>query len=436
MFLSQLLLIYLLRVSQSSKDFETKKKLLDAWQEDGDADIDSDTRGEIVYDFFKNDNNEKDAKKSNKIDDDIIILPFFSDEVFTLSEIPEEKNWNFIEINSTKDLLAMENPKQRKYKTQIFKMRPKHQKANKQVSKKQLKNNWNLFKHKFPNFNTKANLNTKKEKRHIPSASQLHPESVLGDPWARVDIKTENNPRINFGSYDEFGRKMQPLSAVQDRLMRDVEDDVSWNITINLDQLNSESGKNNINEMKASVTEKNDRMNVFSEKLERLYSKLEALKNIKAARKQYTPRPPVGNVPKLDRPIAVIVRQDSHNSFRPALLETSVSLNDVPRPVQALNPTKQKSRTMLSSLRDKLGFLIPSKIQRMLQKKTVPAPVTPGPSLGRAAVPSPPWYHYGLPPEIQHRISTNTRHHPPPQSAKTARSSKSLLDILLPSFGF
>ena len=115
-------MICLLGVSHSNQDFQTKKSLLDAWEEDGGASIDSDTRGEIVYDFFKNDNTEtgRENKKTNKLDDDIIILPFFSDEVFTLSDIPEEKNWNFIEINSTKDLLAMENPKQRKYKTQVF----------------------------------------------------------------------------------------------------------------------------------------------------------------------------------------------------------------------------------------------------------------------------------------------------------------------------
>ena len=434
MFLSHLLVICLLGVSHSNQDFQTKKSLLDAWEEDGGASIDSDTRGEIVYDFFKNDNTEsgKENKKTNKLDDDIIILPFFSDEVFTLSDIPEEKNWNFIEINSTKDLLAMENPKQRKYKTQVFKMRPKHQKVNKQVSK-QLKNNWNLFKHKFPNFNSKTNLNTKKEKRHIPAASQLRPESVLGDPWARVDIKTENNPRINFGSYDEFGRKMQPLSAGEDRQMTNVEDDVSWNITINLDQLDSQSRKNNI-KMKDSVTEKNDRMNEFSEKLERLYEKLEALKNIKAARKKYSPRPPVGKVPKLDRPIAVIVRQDSHNSIRPALLETSVSL-------ATPAPTKQRSRTMLSKLRDKFGFLLPNKMKRMLQKKSVPAPSVPAQAPTRAGVATPPWYHYGLPPEIQQRINTNNRpvappQPSPPQSPKQTRSSKSIFDILLPGLGF
>ena len=55
MFLSHLLVICLLGVSHSNQDFQTKKSLLDAWEEDGGASIDSDTRGEIVYDFFKND---------------------------------------------------------------------------------------------------------------------------------------------------------------------------------------------------------------------------------------------------------------------------------------------------------------------------------------------------------------------------------------------
>ena len=454
MFILEIVLIYLLRCSHSNQDFEIKKRLLSAWEEGGASDIDSDTQGEIVYDFFKNDNDQRETKKSNKVEDDIIILPFFSDEVFTLSDIPEEKNWNFVEINSTKDLVAMENPKQRKYKTQMFKMRPK----NHQVPKKQLKNNWNLFKHKFPNFNSKVEMNTKKEKRQIPSASQIDQERVLGDPWARVDIKTEDNPRINFGSYDEFGRKMQPQQI--DRLMTDVEeekeervkDDMSWNITIKLDQLDSQNSKNKMKFEPDSVKEKNDRMNEFSEKLERLYEKLEALKNIKAARKKYYPRPPVGIVPKLDRPIAVIVRQDSPNSIRPALLETSISLNEVARPGQAFKPLKQRSPTMLTKLKDKLGFLIPSKIKRMLQKKSVSAP--PAPLVARQAPPGPPWYHYGLPPSIQQRINTDLRpedglptsmqqrintdlrpEDSPPTPGQT-RTSKSLFDILLPNLRF
>ena len=61
------------------------------------------------------------------------------------SEIPKDENWNFVEINSTNDLLAMANPHQKKYKTK--------QKTSKHGS---TKNNWNLFKHKFPVFLNKS----------------------------------------------------------------------------------------------------------------------------------------------------------------------------------------------------------------------------------------------------------------------------------------
>ena len=124
----ELVLIYLLTVSQSNQDFDIKKKLLAAWEQD-----ESDTPGEIVYDFFKSDldRDQEDRKTSESNEDDIIIMPFFSDEVFTLSDLPEEKNWNFVEIDSSKDLVAMENPKQRKYKTQRFKMKPKIPKPSK-----------------------------------------------------------------------------------------------------------------------------------------------------------------------------------------------------------------------------------------------------------------------------------------------------------------
>ena len=60
----------------------------------------------------------------------------------TFSDIPLDENWNFVEINSTSDLMALENPKQKKYKTQ----------TNKNNKKPRNKNNWNLFKHKFPYF--------------------------------------------------------------------------------------------------------------------------------------------------------------------------------------------------------------------------------------------------------------------------------------------
>ena len=174
-------------------------------------------------------------------------------------------------------------------------------------------------------------------------------------------------------------------------------------------------------------------MNEFSEKLERLYEKLETLKNIKAARQRFVPRPPVGNVPKLDRPIAVIVRQDSDQSSRPALLETSISLNELPSPGQPFKPLKQRN-SVLSKLKDKLGFLIPAKIKRLLREK--PEAPTPPQGLGRTAVNTPPWYHYGLPPEIQQRINNKISLQTSQAKHPQTRTSKSLLDIFLPNLRF
>ena len=457
----ELVLIYLLTVSQSNQDFDIKKKLLSAWEQQDE----SDAPGEIVYDFFKSDHirDQEDRKQSDSNEDDIIIMPFFSDEVFTLSDLPEEKNWNFVEIDSSKDLVAMENPKQRKYKTQRFKMKPKIPKPSKKS-----RNNWNLFKEKFPSFNSKIISNTKKEKRQVPAASQKTPETVLSDPWARVDIKTENNPVINFGSYDEFGRKVQHLSPLSDRLMTGVvtdplktghgrKDDMIWNITINLDQTDSPSRRiKNTGKMQMDSTEgKNDRMNEFSEKLEILYDKLEALKSIKAARSRLSPRPPVGKVPMLDRPIAVIVRQDSQPHSRPALLQTSFNINT--KSGDAVKPLKSRN-SMLSKLKEKLGFLIPPKIKEMLQKNTdrkmgplqhqPPPPQLQHPAqqlqavveppVGRRAV-NPPWHHNGLPPEIQARINSKKQLSSPsatPTQTEPRKQTRSLLDILLPKLGF
>ena len=460
----ELVLIYLLAVSQSNQDFDIKKKLLAAWEQQGD----SDDPGEIVYDFFQSDHSkdQADRKKSDSSEDDIIIMPFFSDEVFTLSDLPEEKNWNFVEIDSSKDLVAMENPKQRKYKTQRFKMKPK--------PSKKFRNNWNLFKDKFPSFNSKIISNTKKEKRQVSAASQKTSETVMSDPWARVDIKTENNPVINFGSYDEFGRKIQHLSPLEDRLMTDVvedlhnpreqgkQDDMVWNITINLDQTDSPSRRTKNTEKiqpdSTSTAGKNDRMSEFSEKLEILYEKLEALQSIKAARARLSPRPPVGKVPLLDRPIAVIVRPDSHPHSRPALLQTSFNIKT--KAGQSFKPAKSRN-SMLSTLKDKLGFLIPPKIKQMLQKKSytdrkVGPPQPPQPKqpqqpqppqqqlqtakqpVGRRAV-NPPWHHNGIPPEIQARINSKIQQSSTsaiPSQTAPRKQNRTFFDILLPKLGF
>ena len=93
-------------------------------------------------------------------------------KIHICSEIPKDENWNFIEINSTSDLLAMENPQQKKYKTHVQKTRLKSQKH------QEFKNNWSLFKHKFPKFTEKKdslkvsrNNSSKKDKRDISPQS-------------------------------------------------------------------------------------------------------------------------------------------------------------------------------------------------------------------------------------------------------------------------
>ena len=51
-------------------------------------------------------------------DESVIVLPFFSHEVTSLSELPEkEQKWNFVEISSETDLLAMENPRQKRLRS-------------------------------------------------------------------------------------------------------------------------------------------------------------------------------------------------------------------------------------------------------------------------------------------------------------------------------
>ena len=51
-------------------------------------------------------------------DESVIVLPFFSHEVTSLSELPEkEQKWNFVEFSSQTDLLAMENPRQKGLRT-------------------------------------------------------------------------------------------------------------------------------------------------------------------------------------------------------------------------------------------------------------------------------------------------------------------------------
>jgi len=272
-----IVLIYLLKMSKQSGDLEQKQKLIDNWDVSVDAnDYDNVVAAdEIVIDFFKK------AKKEERIEnfsDEVIILPFFSDEVLSFDDIPEDKNWNFVEINSATDLLAMENPHQKKYKTQIYKMKSKEgQKLHKKARKAH--NNWHALKDRFPiqvdrvfeptsrvipEFKVAEAKSTRKEKRQTDyypfsegeetSSNKFIP--LANDPWQNVNIIEDKNTQLAFGSYDEYGNKIHPrryeekpfedklfqhMHKLSEPLFRNKKEignnDQIINITINLDDI-------------------------------------------------------------------------------------------------------------------------------------------------------------------------------------------------------
>lgn len=216
-----IILIYLLKVTEQNGDFALKKKLLDNWDI---RDNYYDARGEIV---IEDDIREKSTETSS---DEIIILPFFSDEVLSLDDIPEDTNWNFVEINSATDLLAMENPHQKKYKTQSYKGKTKAEKRT--PRKRKNHNNWDKFKSRFPIYVQRGFAPasriipelgipllqpTKKEKRqthYYPTTNideELEAEAIAlkVNPWENVNIIEDKSPQLAFGVYDEFGNKVQ-----------------------------------------------------------------------------------------------------------------------------------------------------------------------------------------------------------------------------------
>ena len=368
------------------------------------------------------------------------------------SEIPKDENWNFVEINSTNDLLAMANPHQKKYKTK--------QKTSKHGS---TKNNWNLFKHKFPVFLNKSsekfsrnNVNqTRKDKRHIQKVVRRKKE--LGDPWASVNIKEEDNRQLAFGLYDELGRKrgaqiIDSSDSIQDRLTVEEDrnnvvnnhpkkDDVLLNITIDLDGVKQTKENYNVATERQRTTDVeliDEVSKHFSEKLEILYEKLAALKRLEA---KPTPLPPVGQVGKLVRPVALTMRQDSplytKSMFQPVLRK-----NMVPYAGSESNFNKRQSRKkkgMLGILKRQLEQLVPPKLQHFLERNSVSVPESgpalptlppvfippPGPSTGSLS--SPPWQHHTLPTQLQHHLSRQGRQH---------RNDQQLFGLLLPKLGF
>ena len=417
------------------------------------------------------------------------------------SEIPKDDHWNFVEINSTNDLLAMANPHQKKYKTK--------QKTSKNESSKK-KNNWNLFRHKFPVFLNKSssekvakfNVNkSKKDKRHITKeVRRKEIPGKLGDPWASVSIREEDNKHLAFGLYDEFGRKKG--AKIEDTHKRDslkervtVEEDrdtyvrplnkdnnVLLNITIDLDGVKI---KDEVEDFQAEPQGKNDKSNTelldevskkFSEKLELLYEKLAALKSLET---KVAPLPPVGQIGKLNKPIALTMRQDGPLYTRavfqpirgsyPGHLITpdqseAYSKNSIPYAGAQSTPNSRQSRQkkgMLGILKRQLHHLVPPKLQHFLDRKSVTVSAPPLPTLPPVFIPhlgqpirgqypgqlinpdqseagqsrsqslsSPPWPHHGLPTQIQQQLSQQHQHQ------EQTRNEKSIFGLLLPRLKF
>jgi len=216
-----LILIYLLKFTEQTGDLALKQKLLEDWDI---RDNFHDARGDIVIDVF--DDKIKENSNDNR-SDEVIILPFFSDEVLSLDDIPEDTNWNFVEINSATDLLAMENPHQKKYKTQSSKRKTKAQKKTPRARK--VHNNWEKFKSRFPVYVERGFtpvsralpdtgipviLQPRIEKRqaHYYPVPKLKEEEIVTpkvDPWQNVKIIEDKNPHLAFGAYDELGNKIQ-----------------------------------------------------------------------------------------------------------------------------------------------------------------------------------------------------------------------------------
>jgi len=216
-----LILIYLLKFTEQTGDLALKQKLLEDWDI---RDNFHDARGDIVIDVF--DDKIKENSDDNR-SDEVIILPFFSDEVLSLDDIPEDTNWNFVEINSATDLLAMENPHQKKYKTQSSKRKTKTQRKTPRARK--VHNNWEKFKSRFPVYVERGFtpvsralpdtgipviLQPRIEKRqaHYYPVPNLKAEEIVTpkvDPWQNVKIIEDKNPHLAFGAYDELGNKIQ-----------------------------------------------------------------------------------------------------------------------------------------------------------------------------------------------------------------------------------
>ena len=97
--------------------------------------------------------------------------------------------------------------------------------------------------------------------------------------------------------------------------------------------------------------------NVFSEKLEDLYTKLATLRQLETA----TPLPPSGQVGKLQRPIALMMRKDqplytstAYNQYSPSHLAQHASTIQESH-LRGINQQGTKPKSMMSLLKHQLG---------------------------------------------------------------------------------
>ena len=331
-----------------------------------------------------------------------------------------------------------------------------------------------------------------------------------GNPWAAVNIQPDKNNKINYGSYNEYGHKWSP-DSLQERFSLDNDkedyhdylhvpaqevqtenilhdkgkDDVFLNITIDLNKVEDQNATQEIaDKVGNSEDEILDRVSdVFSEKLELLYEKLAALKQLEvlgatAKDSPITPLPPRGKVGRLKKPIALVMRKDTplystpvYNQAFPAYSLNQYS-NSIPpnqfsvlkKELRQLDTTKHhknRKSSMLAILKDQLENLVPKKFQGLIDRKskrlpkqlpTLPPVFLPPKdrkdqptlvlanhlpnhqvnlhsnpaALGQV---TPPWKHNGLPSEVQTHIQTVKKSPNHPRNVE-----KSLLSLLLPQF--
>ena len=268
------------------------------------------------------------------------------------------------------------------------------------------------------------------------------------------------------------------------------EDNVFLNITIDLNKVKDQNTPKTVaDKVGNSEDEILERVSdVFSEKLEVLYEKLAALKQLEAQVDlpedvPVTPLPPRGKVGRLNKPIALVMRKDTplysspiYNQAFPAFnfhnkhsntIPTNYHFSHLKKELRQLDTTrhhKNKKTSMLALLKDQLESLVPKKFQKLTDNKsrrlprqlpTLPPVFIPPrdrrdqPTLVLAAnLPNnqvnlhsnpaalgevtPPWKHNGLPSQVQTHIQKNKNSKTHSQNSQNVE--KPFFSLLLPQF--